>query len=867
GEGGVPSCMETRSRKRAEASSSAPSSQPPASRRPSKRSRTNLPPPSTILTRSRRSRNSSPPLPPPPPFCPMDSSAGDSSGRRRGSGKNHHPPAERDRDASDKGKERDPEASRSRDRARDRDAGRILGLSFDGGGADDDNDSEGGASALHQNLTSTSSALQGLLRKLGAGLDDLLPSSALLVPSSSQQSSRLKKILTGLRADGEEGRQVEALTQLCDMLSIGTEDSLGSFSVDSFVPVLVGLLNHESNPDIMLLAARALTHLCDVLPSSCSAVVHYGAVPCFCARLLTIEYMDLAEQVYEIVNLVDELLPPLPQGTISTPICYNIPVKGSSIKKSTGITPGKPVEPGLATNDVSAREKLLQEQPELLQQFGTDLLPVLTQVWLMVFGLLLFFLAGILAWKDPQVLIPALQIAEVLMEKLPGTFSKIFVREGVVHAVDALICPDTSSSVPSQASISEKDGDSAPVISSRSRRYRRRSGGLNTETGSVDESKHSLPVVGSPPNLFEIPPPSSSLRASVSACAKSFKDKFFPAYPDATDVGVTDDLLHLKNLCTKLNSSVETVRTKGKGKSKASLVSSFDISSSIEEELDGVISEMLAELSKADVSTFEFIGSGVVLALLSYLSCGTFGKEKISEANLPKLRKQALRRYRSFITTALPDELKGGHTTPMTVLVQKLQNALTSLERFPVVLSHLSRSTSGSARLSSGLSALSQHFKLRLCRAPGEKSLRDYSSNIVLIEPLASLAVVEEFLWPRVKRIDSGQKSSASAGNSDSGSVATGAGTQLSSASTASGHRPSTRSRSSVAIGGPARNDAAEGSSNSAKGKGKAVLKFTSEEARGPQTRKATRRRVASDKDAEMKPALSDSGSEVGSHL
>lgn len=81
------------------------------------------------------------------------------------------------------------------------------------------------------------------------------------------------------------------------MLSIGTEESLGAFSVDSFVPVLVGLLNHESNADIMLLAARALTHLCDVLPSSCSAVVHYGAVPCFCARLLTIEYMDLAEQV------------------------------------------------------------------------------------------------------------------------------------------------------------------------------------------------------------------------------------------------------------------------------------------------------------------------------------------------------------------------------------------------------------------------------------------------------------------------------------------------------------------------------------------------------------------------------------------
>jgi E3 ubiquitin-protein ligase TRIP12 len=52
-----------------------------------------------------------------------------------------------------------------------------------------------------------------------------------------------------------------------------------------------------ASPDVMLLAARALANLVDVLPSSCSAVVHYGAIQCFCARLLTIEYMDLAEQV------------------------------------------------------------------------------------------------------------------------------------------------------------------------------------------------------------------------------------------------------------------------------------------------------------------------------------------------------------------------------------------------------------------------------------------------------------------------------------------------------------------------------------------------------------------------------------------
>ena len=62
----------------------------------------------------------------------------------------------------------------------------------------------------------------------------------------------------------------------------------------------VHLLNSEANPDIMLLAARALTFLADVLPSSCAAIVRHGAVPAFCARLLTIEYIDLAEQSLQV---------------------------------------------------------------------------------------------------------------------------------------------------------------------------------------------------------------------------------------------------------------------------------------------------------------------------------------------------------------------------------------------------------------------------------------------------------------------------------------------------------------------------------------------------------------------------------------
>ena len=59
-----------------------------------------------------------------------------------------------------------------------------------------------------------------------------------------------------LEVNSEERRQVEALTQFCEMLSIDTQESPNTISLDSFVPVHVGLLNHESNPDIMLLTPK-----------------------------------------------------------------------------------------------------------------------------------------------------------------------------------------------------------------------------------------------------------------------------------------------------------------------------------------------------------------------------------------------------------------------------------------------------------------------------------------------------------------------------------------------------------------------------------------------------------------------------------
>ena len=64
----------------------------------------------------------------------------------------------------------------------------------------------------------------------------------------------------------------------------------------------VQLLSAELNADVMLLAARAVTFLADVMPATASSIVRQGAVPVLCARLLSIDYIDLAEQSLQALN-------------------------------------------------------------------------------------------------------------------------------------------------------------------------------------------------------------------------------------------------------------------------------------------------------------------------------------------------------------------------------------------------------------------------------------------------------------------------------------------------------------------------------------------------------------------------------------
>jgi hypothetical protein len=94
---------------------------------------------------------------------------------------------------------------------------------------------------------------------------------------------------------------------------------------------------------------------------------------------------------------------------------------------------------------------------------------------------------------------------------------------------------------------------------------------------------------------------------------------------------------------------------------------------------------------------------------------------------------------------ALAERCGGGSgVRPLRALVWKLNEAVSVREAFPVVLSD------ASGDLTAGLKLLAQPMKLRLAREAGETALSDYSSNVVLIEPLATLKAVQDFLWSKV---------------------------------------------------------------------------------------------------------------------
>uniref|UniRef100_T1IVF8 E3 ubiquitin-protein ligase n=1 Tax=Strigamia maritima TaxID=126957 RepID=T1IVF8_STRMM len=180
----------------------------------------------------------------------------------------------------------------------------VTGSAEDGAHGATASGSTGGASAMVTSGDSESDdnemgRLQALLEArglpphlfgaLGPRMQHLLHRSM-----GNSTSNKAQQLLQGLLANGDEGQQLQAVIEMCQLLVMGNEDTLAGFPVKQVVPALITLLSMEHNFDMMNHACRALTYMMEALPRSSAIVVE--AVPVFLEKLQVIQCMDVAEQ-------------------------------------------------------------------------------------------------------------------------------------------------------------------------------------------------------------------------------------------------------------------------------------------------------------------------------------------------------------------------------------------------------------------------------------------------------------------------------------------------------------------------------------------------------------------------------------------
>ncbi|XP_077239573.1 ubiquitin-protein ligase 4 [Tasmannia lanceolata] len=721
--------------------------------------------------------------------------------------------------------------------------------------------------------------------------------------NSSENHAKFKRILSSLEDDSEPCSQLAALRELCDFMSFWSESSLPGFSLDSFVPILVKLSKHEINPDVMLLAIRALTYICDVLPRSSVSLVRHGAIPALCARLMTIEYLDVAEQCFQALQKIshDHPVPCLQAGAImavlsyidffSTSIqnvalsivaniCKKLPSDCSSlviepvpilcnllqyedrklvenaamclirivdclsssemldelcnhgvihqsthlIASNSRMTLSQSTYTGLigllarfasgslvavrtlfelnissilrnilTTSDlshampyshlgdmhsnqvhealkllivllpplsrdsegiqpVSDKEMILREQSELLHQFGMDILPVLIQVvgsgaslyvcygCLSVIHKLVYFstadilidslkntnissfLAGVFARKDHHVLISALKIAEIIMQKLPDVFLNSFVKEGVLYAVDALLVSEKCSQFMVQKPISPQHS----------------SGSVHKVAGN-DALRclcYAFDMGQSP--LSSEPRSCKCEKDTVHSLAKYIKATYFTGVSCYSEMGSTEILQKLRSFSAVLTDNVN-------------LSTNNNSCAQQEEYLCYILEQTMSELNGGDpMTTFEFIESGIVKSLAHYLSGGMYLKGKVDHHGLSNHFNVVLKRFETFSRVSLSSLGRKWEEMPLTLLVWKLQSALSSLDSFPIIVTHPPRSKIAYADIPSRRCTKHPCLKVRFGREDGETVLCDHSPDILMVEPFTSLDAIERFLWPKV---------------------------------------------------------------------------------------------------------------------
>eukprot|EP00397_Hematodinium_sp_SG-2012_P000972 GEMP01000973.1.p1 GENE.GEMP01000973.1~~GEMP01000973.1.p1 ORF type:complete len:1607 (+),score=348.82 GEMP01000973.1:74-4822(+) len=158
-------------------------------------------------------------------------------------------------------------------------------------------------------------------------------------------AGRFQGLLSELRSP-DRTAQVVALTELSECLCISSEELLMSFPIDSFIPVLIRILDDPGEDDAaatrMVLCCRCIHSVIDILPQISGVVIAAGALPVLCSKLLNIEFIDVAELCVQILDLIteDQPLPVLKAGGFSAILTF-LEFFPQSIQRQAACAAGK----------------------------------------------------------------------------------------------------------------------------------------------------------------------------------------------------------------------------------------------------------------------------------------------------------------------------------------------------------------------------------------------------------------------------------------------------------------------------------------------------------------------------------------------
>eukprot|EP00892_Ulva_mutabilis_P001731 jgi/Ulvmu1/11559/UM079_0002.1 len=170
------------------------------------------------------------------------------------------------------------------------------------------------------------SALQQLLSKIGSGIDEAGFVSLMAGTGMGGSKARFKEIINRLVTPESDAHLLTALEDLSTSLSMANEDQLLSFPMDVVAPVLVRCLRSNShNPNTAVYAARIVAWLADISPqTSCTKLVNHNVITALCARLLDIEFIDVAESCLSALSKLSAHVPEacLRQGGMMATLSY-----------------------------------------------------------------------------------------------------------------------------------------------------------------------------------------------------------------------------------------------------------------------------------------------------------------------------------------------------------------------------------------------------------------------------------------------------------------------------------------------------------------------------------------------------------------